>query len=231
MPLIYNLSILALEAIYAMSIALISERLVASKMISASSGRKLIHIWMGGLLIFWFFFTSPYGQILFSLVPLGYMVAILTALLGIGPHGKHVRKFAREYDLREAVYGPLLLFLVFILVTAIGFRTLIGIAAICAMCFGDGIAPFAGRYAKRRFKFNGKSIEGALAVFAGTLISALLITLFFYPHVVLPHSFSSLLFLFLIIAALIAALVEFVTPNKYDNLTVPLSVFIVLTAI
>ena len=158
-------------------------------------------------------------------------VAILTALLGLGPHGKHIRKFAREYDLKEAVYGPLLLFLVLILITAIGFRTLIGIAAICAMCFGDGIAPFAGRYAKIKFKFNGKSIEGALAVFAGTLISALLILLFFSRYIVLPHAYSSLLLPFLIIAALVAAIVEFVTPNKYDNLTVPLSVFIALAAI
>ncbi|MCL4389411.1 hypothetical protein M1397_02240 [Candidatus Marsarchaeota archaeon] len=231
MPLIYNLSILALEAIYAISIAFIVNRLVTSKMVSASSGRKIIHIWMGGLIIFWFFFSSPYAKVLFSLVPLGYMVAILAALLGVGPHRKHVRMLAREQDIKETVYGPLLLFLVLILITAIGFRTLIGIAAICAVCFGDGIAPFAGRYAKRRFEFNGKSVEGALAVFAGTLLSALLISLVFSQYVVLPHSYLTLPFTFLVVAAFVAAAVEFVTPNKYDNITVSLSVFVVLSFI
>lgn len=43
--------------------------------------RKIVHIWAGGLVIFWFFYTTPWGKYIFMLTPaLWVFLLIFTAL-------------------------------------------------------------------------------------------------------------------------------------------------------
>ncbi len=89
------------------------------------------------------------------------------------------------------------------------------------MVFGDGIAPFLGSMRKNK-KSGNKSIEGAFGVFIGTLISSFIIyVIFFQGAAIYPY-------VLLIIAGVFASIIEFFTPSSYDNLTVPIAVFILL---
>ncbi len=85
---------------------------------------------------------------------------------------------------------------------------------IAAMSYGDGIASLVGeRIGKRKYNIFGdsKSIEGSLAMFL-VLIATLWIVLSYYT--VLPSNF-----IIIPVIALVATVLEGITPKGLDNLT------------
>ncbi|MBI5680085.1 MAG: phosphatidate cytidylyltransferase [Methanobacterium sp.] len=85
---------------------------------------------------------------------------------------------------------------------------------IAAMSYGDGIASLAGeRFGKHQYNFFGdtKSVEGSLAMFL-VLIITLGIVLLYYN--VLPANL-----LIIPVVALVATILEGITPKGLDNLT------------
>jgi dolichol kinase len=221
-PMVYDVFILILEMIYSLFIVVSIDYFVKNNKISRGSGRKLVHLLMGGIIPFWFLYKSAYAEIFFSIVPLIFIAIIVLATFGKGSHKKNVARLTWTGNIREAVKGPLFFFFMFILITVIGFKSLPGIAALCAMVFGDGIAPFLGHMAKQHKNPGHKSLEGAFGVFIGTLLSSfILYAIFFQGISIYPY-------IMLIFAGVFAAIIEFFTPSSYDNLTVPLFVFILL---
>jgi len=89
---------------------------------------------------------------------------------------------------------------------------------ILAMSYGDGFASIIGiRFGKKRYNVFGdkKSYMGSFAMFVFTFI-ATIIALLYYN---IPITYFVILVLLLI--ALVAAVVEGLTPKGLDNLTVP----------
>ncbi|HUC38789.1 MAG TPA: hypothetical protein VL944_01525 [Candidatus Acidoferrum sp.] len=225
MAFIYNISIEILELIYIFSIALAMDLLVERKRVSKGTARKIIHLWMGGLIVFWFLFNSSYAQLLFAVPPLAFIGAMLSGIPKGSKYFDKVLKFAKMNDIYEVVYGPLIFVSMFVVFTLIAFRSFIGVAALCAMVFGDGIAPIVGKYARNRRPSIKKTFEGSVALFFGSLISIYVFLSVFFPA-------SNINFLFVAASAsAVAMLVEVATPGNYDNLTVPLSVWVILLAV
>ncbi len=217
----YNIIIFGFEILYSISISLTINLLVKRGKLTNINGRKLFHILMGGLILFWFFYQTVYAKVLFSLVPLGFISLILIAALGKAPHKGSIARLTRSGNIKEATKGPLLFFLMLVLITTVGFKSIAGLTSLCAMAFGDGIAPFLGKNAKHKMP-NGKSIEGAFGVFIGSLLSSFIIYALFFEGTAVSA------YIMLIIAATAASIIEFFTPSNYDNRTVPLSVFMLL---
>ncbi len=89
---------------------------------------------------------------------------------------------------------------------------------ILAMSYGDGFASIIGlKYGKKKYKIFGdeKSYAGSIAMFVITF-TAIVIAIFYYGI-----SVTTYLLLILAFIALIAALIEGLTPRGFDNLSVP----------
>jgi phytol kinase len=101
------------------------------------------------------------------------------------------------------------------------------VASLMPMTWGDAFAALIGqRYGKRKFTVLGqtRSIEGTLVMFAFSL-PAVFLTLVFFAQ---PMATS---FVVALVVALIASIVEALSPFGIDNLTVPLSSAAVLVAL
>ena len=61
MALLYNISIEIAELIYVFAITIAMDVLVERRRIPKSTARKVIHLWMGGLIAFWFLFSTQYA--------------------------------------------------------------------------------------------------------------------------------------------------------------------------
>lgn len=101
------------------------------------------------------------------------------------------------------------------------------VASLMPMTWGDAFAALIGqRFGARKFTILGqtRSLEGTLAMF-GFSLGAVFLTLLFFAQPIAPS------FIVAFIVALIASIVEAVSPFGIDNLTVPLSSAIVLVAL
>ena len=101
------------------------------------------------------------------------------------------------------------------------------VASLMPMTWGDAFAALIGqRFGKRKFTVLGqtRSIEGSLTMFVFSLL-AVFLTLIFFAQ---PLATS---FIFALIVALIASIVEACSPLGIDNLTVPLSSAIALVVL
>jgi dolichol kinase len=122
---------------------------------------------------------------------------------------------SRRRDKGRFVLGPLTLGLGAFL-TLLIFPPETAAIAVYALAFGDGTASLAGKLSGRlrpSFLF-GKSVEGSLACFAGTFISAYLV------------SFSMRTAL---IAATAATLTELPPIRDWDNIIIPLATGLVVS--
>ena len=218
MTLLYNIGIAILEMAYAFSIAVAMDALMVRGKVSNEISRKVIHLWMGGLIVFWFLYTAQYGEYLFLVTPLIWVGIMLHSMSPKSHYKATVKRFTRRNNINEVVYGPLIFFMMFIVVTIIAFRSLGGVAALCAMVFGDGVAPLVGRHANKHYLGGKKSIEGSIAVFAASFLSTVAVFAYLFPAA------PAKLFYAAAATSVVAALVEALTPRNYDNLTVPIFV-------
>lgn len=221
MALLYNISIEMAEIVYIFAMAIAMDILIARRKVSKSTARKAIHLWMGGLIVFWFLFSTQYAQLLF-IIPIAIFIAVmLSALYKRGPHTRII-KFVKTGNLYEIMYGPLIFMTMFILFTIIAFRSIAGVAALCAVVFGDGIAPISGKFACNHYRNGKKSIEGSVAFFMASLIST-----FIFVSLLFPGSFTVRISRITVLASVAGAVVEGITPGNFDNLTVPIAVWLI----
>jgi dolichol kinase len=144
----------------------------------------------------------------------GYTALELLRLSGINvPVVSAVTRMAsRQRDMGHFVAGPVTVGFgaLFALLWFPPFAAAIGIYA---LAFGDGFARLMGKlYGRIRPAFlNGKSIEGSMACYAAVFISAYLVSRNF--HIAFT-------------AGLVAALIEALPLDDYDNIAIPLAVCI-----
>ncbi len=222
MPILYNTVVGIGELIYIFAITIAMDSLVKHKRISNGTARKVIHLWMGGLIVFWFLFSSQYAQLIFSIPVLVFIIVMLSAMFNRGPHVPKVLQFARAENSKDVAYGPLIFMVIFIFFTIFAFRSVAGVAALCAVVFGDGVAPIAGKYACVHYANGRKSVEGSIGFFMASLIS-----IFIFTVILIPGSFTIQVSRIAVLASIIGAITEGVTPGKFDNLTVPLLVWFI----
>lgn len=199
---------------------LISGKLSQTLGWSEKASRKLLHMIIGNLSLVLPFFTSS-----------AYPVAVCAPFILLtflacpySPSEKAKKHLARLQTLTERGH-PLGLFLYSIsytfLAAAFFDSPYLVAAGVLPMAYGDAAGALVGnRFGKIGYKIIAeKSVEGSLGVFAASFLSVLcgwVYYSFFYM-------FSRLEIVgYSVVTALIATVVEAVSPLGFDNLTVPL---------
>ena len=184
--------------------------------------RKIVHMWAGGLVIFWFFYTTSWGEYIFLITPAIWVLLLVLTALTKDENDPTVKSMTRTGNPKELLLGVMFFPLMLMIMTILAYRTFAGMVAIVSVGFGDGIAPLFGKYfGKHRYKLLGreKSIEGSLGVFLATLIGSMILGFIF---------FSNTYLIFSLVAATTATILEAISPRDVDNFIVPLGVWLIL---
>lgn len=193
--------------------------------------RKLVHTSIGLVfMLCWPLFSSGYrGAILASLVPGINIIRVLLIGLGVYKDEATVMSMSRFGDCRELLKGPLYYASAITFACVVFWRTSpIGIAAICNLCAGDGLADIVGRrLGKDKLPYNyDKSYAGTITMAIAGFVASVGYLHYFSLFGFMQESWD-LVFRFLVVS-LISSLVESlpISTQLDDNLTVPLASFL-----
>ena len=150
--------------------------------------------------------------------------------LGLVGSDAEVALMARSGDRAEILRGPLLYGIVFVVATLFGFRNITAAYALMCLCFGDGLADVIGRrYGHQKLPWSKKkSVAGTLAFILSSFFACLVIRRFF------AHMGWSTKATWvgdahpLLIASLVAGLVESMPFADIDNVLAPAAFALVL---
>ena len=218
--LLANLIVMLLSYIYIISMIFIAKKTEKIFMWSQKTSRKVLHILIGNFSFILPFFSesifpvmvaAPFVLLTFLVSPYSPVKSLKGILFGL-----------QDTTEKGHPLGLVFYAISYTVLAALFFYTPYVIAAgILPMAYGDGAASLMGeRYGRRKYKILGqKSLEGSLAVFAGSFLS-LLCGLVFYS---LFYQFSAVEIVSLSLwTAVIATVVEAISPLGFDNITVPI---------
>jgi phytol kinase len=209
---------LIIAFLYVSVVLAVSEMLRRGLRLSVDLTRKFVHI--------------AVGMIAFPLVLLfqSWQFAIIPPLVFIVVNYVSYRRqvFAGMETGQRGQLGTIYFPISFsILIPLLWSQPALLVASLMPMTWGDAFAALIGqRFGTHKFTVLGqtRSIEGSLTMFVFSLLAVFLTLLFFSQ----PLATS---FVFALVVALIASIVEACSPFGIDNLTVPLSSAIVLVAL
>lgn len=223
---------LLLVYLYVASVVLLAKLL--DRMGIDDCKRKTVHIMVGNIVFIWWIFDSPYIMAFLAaapFIPLLYLVSPASRSSRfketfLGSATKEGHDLGLVY---YAISWTILAFFFF------DFRAAASVGII-SMAYGDGMGGLIGKRFGRRRIWKDKTLEGSLAVFLTTTLVTFIV-LVFYQWIgsmgLYESSVLSLPFIFMT-APLIGsfvALLELITPGKYDNLLIPISTALLLVAL
>ena len=130
-----------------------------------------------------------------------------------------VRTMSRTGEPYELLLGPLFFTIVMDVVGIYFFRTQVGALMMAALGVGDGVAPIAGARGTHKYTLLGrpKTLEGSAACLVGCMIGSIVfLSLLGMPPIDLVDNAK---------LALLATVVEAVSPPDVDNFLMPLAVW------
>jgi len=200
--------------------------LASSGKLPSTLTRKLIHAGTGPLFVLgWPLFSDAPTAVLFACaVPVINLARLwLAGQSRAGSDGAElISSLSRSGDAKEVVGGPFYYTLVLLLATALSWRSIAGVVAVCQMAVGDGFADIIGRkLGKNKWPFSpDKSIEGSAAFALSAFVSSLLMLggCHALGYTSLTMSVAALPLLVISVAC---AGVELFPQLGDDNLTVP----------
>jgi dolichol kinase len=217
-----NLALLGACYGYVLAVIFVTGKI--GRILSKNSSRKFLHIMIGNLpfvILFFSYNTFPLNFPFFVAAPF----ILLTFL--VSPYSP-VKSISRKMSgLTEVTEGGHSLGLVFyavsytILALFFSAKPYVIASGILPMAYGDASASLVGeKYGRRQFTiFAKKSVEGCATMFVISFVSLVVSLMFF-------SVFYSLSVFSLVIAALavavVATVIEALTPRGFDNITVPL---------
>ncbi len=197
----------------------IAQILLRAERLSPSVTRKIVHI---GVAHWWILAMIFFDRWHFAVVgPAAFIVINLASyLLRLFPAMEHEER-GRNLG---TVYFPVALLICVLLTWGGPIPIWMGGLAMLVLGWGDGLASLVGEIQKNgriRVFGNSKSIAGSCAMFAASAVVALVFTLLFAA----PSSGLLLgsTVVTVLAVALVATVVELVTPLGLDNLTVPIA--------
>ncbi len=215
----HNALITLLTFVYVFSVPPLMDYLVTNHSLPRDISRKITHICAGSSIIFLpLFVNGGWSQYLNITVFAVWTVLLIQKGLFAADDDQAVKTMTRTGDKRELLKGTLYFVIVAMICGTIYYKQPAGVLAMAMLGWGDGLAPIIGtRYGKMKYHIlSDKSVEGSLAFLAGSLAAGL-----FFSHLIVPESFNVGK---IVIIALIATVVEGVSPKEVDNLTIPLAV-------
>ena len=177
--------------------------------------RKKFHLLSLGLPIFYFFYPSKIYLFTF-IVLISVLVIDLLRLYKLYEF-KTLKRVIRPYEEKTLMTATYLIIVSAIII--VFFNKHVAIYSLVIASVSDSAAAIYGiKYGKVKL-FNNKSLEGSFIFILSGFISILFV--FF-----LLNDNSSILFPLL--SVIFASFIEHITPGKYDNITIPLSVALFL---
>jgi len=187
--------------------------------VGEEASRKFIHIMLAN---WWFIAMYFFTNVVWAcIVPISFVV------INYISYKKNLISVMErsEQDGLGTVYYALSLFLMAIFTFGIIKRPEVGLCASLVMGYGDGLASIVGQSVKSyEYKIGNtkKTIAGSVTMF---IISVILLAVFLYS------AGSTLWILKSIIIAVIMTIVEAVSIKGTDNLTVPITISIILSLV
>ncbi len=199
-------------------------------------GRKILHIAMGNIVFILAFFDNWFAEVLiagsallFSLLITQRMQLYFLSKLTVVPgeesfFRKAYRKVIKKLSLISASdagneWGLVYYCLMFTVLAGLFAKNPAVVAVgMLPLAYGDGLGAVIGRkFGRHPYRIiDKKSIEGSLAVFAGTAVS-LLVGMAYYGVPLQDAAWMSAAI------GIVIMVVEGVTPKGLDNLAIPLS--------
>jgi phytol kinase len=207
----HNLLGVIISFIFVFLVILISTFAKLSKKFDAEASRKIVHI---GVANYWWFAIYFFDSLFWALIPPVFFVIFnfISVKLNLV---KSMERGSTEYG---TVFYPVSLLILSVFSFSGLSQPYIGAIAVCCMGYGDGFAAVIGRkFGKHKLKFWGtqKSIEGCLSMFIISFASS---------AAILSYYNIAFAFVYAILIAAAGTCLEMLTPDGYDNLTVPLGV-------
>jgi len=213
--------ILALVLVYALIIVVLAITLIIQKKTDKVDIRKVIHIGIGNFVFIWWMFEHAWVMEAFFAIP--FAIILFAAML----KDNIVSNSALgDITQNKGHKQGLFLYVVSIIVlVALCFQEHWTAASIgiVAMTWGDGFGSIIGKKYGKHKSFNGKSIEGTIAVFAATAIISLILVAFL-GCMPLPAGTGIVLeaiiptWICCIIAGIVVAITETFSPGWVDNI-------------
>ncbi|MEM1672400.1 MAG: SEC59/DGK1/VTE5 family protein [Archaeoglobaceae archaeon] len=192
--------------VYVGFLVLISERAIKNELI----GRKFLHIMVGNIAFLLPFFESREVMTFLAAFPFVILTFLMSPYSPIRIQSKTTLSGHALGLFYYSIAWTILAFFLFERPDAISM-------GIVAMSYGDGFASLIGtKYGKRKFSIFGatKSLEGSLAMFLASVAMFAVIQIYYIGEV-------SLIILPL---AIIATIIEAITPKGLDNLSVSIAI-------
>ncbi|KAK3162373.1 hypothetical protein QOZ80_1BG0088790 [Eleusine coracana subsp. coracana] len=234
--LVHDLGSAVVTAGVALALLRFFEELARRGVCEQKLNRKLVHISVGMVfLLFWPLFSSGrYAPFLAAVAPGVNIIRMLLLGLGIMKNDAMVKSMSRSGDCRELLRGPLYYATTITFATSVLWRTSpVAIALICNLCAGDGIADVVGRrLGKEKLPYNpNKSYVGSIAMAVAGFLASIGYMHYFHTFGFMEETWH--MALGFLVVSVAATLVEShpISTELDDNLTVPLTSFLVGTLI
>jgi phytol kinase len=219
----HNALVTLLTFIYVFSVPPLMDYLVTNHALPRDISRKITHICAGSAIVFLPLFVDVEGDwshFLNITVFAVWTLLLIQKGLFAADDDQAVKTMTRTGDKRELLKGTLYFVIVAMICGTVYYKQPAGVMAMAMLGWGDGLAPIIGtRFGKMKYHIlSDKSVEGSLAFLAGSVLAGL-----FFVHLIVPESFNVGK---IVVIALIATIVEGVSPKEVDNLTIPLAVIV-----
>ncbi|MEI8187243.1 MAG: phosphatidate cytidylyltransferase [Chlorobiaceae bacterium] len=215
----HNALITLLTFVYVFSVPPLMDYLVTNHALPRDISRKITHICAGSVIVFLpLFIDTDWSHVLNITVFAVWTVLLIQKGLFAAPDDQAVKTMTRTGDKRELLKGTLYFVIVAMICGTLYYKQFAGVLAMAMLGWGDGLAPIIGtRFGKLKYRvLSDKSVEGSLAFLLGSIFAGL-----FFVHLIVPESFDAGKILTI---AVIATIVEGISPKELDNLTIPLAV-------
>ncbi|OLS28093.1 MAG: hypothetical protein HeimC3_00530 [Candidatus Heimdallarchaeota archaeon LC_3] len=202
---------------------ILSEFLSRTNKLSKPDARKVLHIMVGNVVIFIPFFGD---KLIVTLIPLGFIVFNFF-LTPYGPIKKlRMDTFESGHGLGTVWYAISLTLLVFFSYD----NSWMILVSFFPLAYGDGLAAVIGSRAKKGFfwSFGGKKSLIGTWTFIWASFIAVSFGLMLFNFLSITNFSMELIILIGITVAVIASLIEFLSPKGMDNLFIPVGVLIFL---
>ncbi|MCX6177848.1 MAG: phosphatidate cytidylyltransferase [Chlorobiales bacterium] len=218
----HNALVTLLTFVYVFSVPPLMDYLVTNYSLPRDISRKITHICAGSAIVFLpLFIEGDWTHYLNITVFAVWTVLLIQKGFFAADEDQAVKTMTRTGDKRELLKGTLYFVIVAMICGTLYYKQFAGVLAMAILGWGDGLAPIIGtRFGKLKYRvLSDKSVEGSLAFLAGSIFAGL-----FFVRLIIPESFDAGK---IVTIALIATIVEGISPKEVDNLTIP---FAVITA-
>ncbi|ABL66347.1 diacylglycerol/polyprenol kinase family protein [Chlorobium phaeobacteroides] len=215
----HNALVTLLTFVYVFSVPPLMDYLVTNNGLPRDISRKITHICAGSVIVFLpLFVDGHWSQYLNITVFAVWTLLLVQKGLFAAEDDQAVKTMTRTGDKRELLKGTLYFVVVAMICGSIYYKQFEGVLAMAVLGWGDGLAPIVGtRYGKIKYNIlSQKSVEGSLAFFVGSALAGL-----FFVHLIVPEAFNVTRILLI---ALIATVVEGISPKEVDNISIPIAV-------